>query len=159
LTIGWRIGPEKQSLVKQSTSPSAQGKVLGGIAHTLAHDTRVICSWLRMRVCPPATITLNRSFGGTSSKDVNLGPRPPRGKAALSAKQGGGIAYRLGWVLYWACLVLAGMWAAFLIWLLMVESSTFDEVRQSPSLAVFATLPALLLYGVGRAFRYVLSGE
>ena len=32
------------------------------------------------------------------------------------AKQGGGIVYRLGWVLYWTCLALMAVWLCALIW-------------------------------------------
>jgi hypothetical protein len=87
-----------------------------------------------------------------------LGAEAAKGKAALSAKQGGGIAYRLGWVLYWACLVLAGMWAVFFLWWAISDSGVVEDIRQSPYLAFLVALPSLLLYGLGRAFRYVLSG-
>jgi hypothetical protein len=77
---------------------------------------------------------------------------------ARGASEGGGIAYRLGWVLYWASLALALSWVAFLIWLLM-DPSFVEDIRSSPYLGVVMALPALVAYGLGRAFRYVLSGE
>ena len=33
------------------------------------------------------------------------------------AKQGGGVADRLGWVLYWTCLALVGLW---LVWGILI---------------------------------------
>jgi hypothetical protein len=88
-----------------------------------------------------------------------LGAEAAKGIAALNAKQGGGIAYRLGWVLYWACLVLAGMWAVFFLWLAVSDSGFEEVIRQSPYLAFVFAAPPLLLYGLGRAFRYVLAGD
>ena len=87
-----------------------------------------------------------------------LGAEAAKGKAALNAKQGGGVAYRLGWVLYWICLVLALLPALVPILVLL------DELGLSASgfqrhFALVGALAALLLYGLGRAFRYVLSGE
>jgi len=70
-----------------------------------------------------------------------------------------GIVYRLGWVLYWACLVIAGAWAAFLLWWASVEPGVIQDVRGSSYLAVLMMAPFALLYGLGRAFRYVLSAE
>jgi hypothetical protein len=67
-----------------------------------------------------------------------------------------GVAYRLGSVLYWACLALIAAWVFFFI------SVTFwgGEEWGSPYDTIFAfVLPILVLYGIGRAFRYVLSGE
>ncbi len=71
------------------------------------------------------------------------------------AKQGGGIVYRLGWVLYWACLALTGLWIA--VWV----GRFFTDFAPLPFLlqVLIFWLPALILYGLGRAFRYVLSGE
>ena len=63
----------------------------------------------------------------------------------------GGMAYRLGWVLYWTCLVLAGMWAVFFAYCIPWSANL-------ASLVIFAG-PSLLLYGLGRGFRYVLSCE
>jgi hypothetical protein len=37
----------------------------------------------------------------------NLKLRAELGAKVAKAKQGGGFAYRLGWVLYWICLLLA----------------------------------------------------
>ena len=69
------------------------------------------------------------------------------------------MAYRLGWVLYWTCLVLAGMWAVFFLWWAVSDPGVVEDIRQSPDSAFVLAAPSLLLYGLGRAFRYVLSGE
>ena len=70
------------------------------------------------------------------------------------------MGYRLGWTLYWVCLVLIAMYAMF--WLAVLQGSTWEIIRSDLSewkvwLALFS--PVIVLYGVGRAFRYVLSGE
>jgi hypothetical protein len=41
----------------------------------------------------------------------NLKLRRELGDQVAKAKQGGGFAYRLGWVLYWFCLGLIGLYA------------------------------------------------
>jgi hypothetical protein len=61
-----------------------------------------------------------------------------------------GVAYRLGWVLYWICLTFA---------LLAGLMSVFALSGSSEPDAIGAAFTALVLYGIGRAFRYVLSGE
>jgi hypothetical protein len=74
------------------------------------------------------------------------------GKAMTDdAKQGGGIVYRLGWVLYWVCLALIAAWVLFVA---LFISVTWN----APSILVFG-IPSAALYGLGRAFRYVLSGR
>jgi len=85
------------------------------------------------------------------------------------AKHAGGVAYRLGWVVYWACILLAVFWMLGLF-LYVGEGSVpnaldllVKRLRQDPLnvtlIWVGATLPAMVLYGLGRAFRYLLSGE
>jgi len=69
------------------------------------------------------------------------------------------MAYRLGCVLYWACLVLAGISAVFFLWLAVSDAGFEEVIRQSPYLAFVFAAPSLLLYGLGRAFRYVLAGD
>jgi hypothetical protein len=80
------------------------------------------------------------------------------------------MAYRLGWVLYWTCLSLAvvwslgGGWAVFFLWVLpRVDSqmrAVAEEFLQNPiGILVAVGIPTLMLYGLGRGFRYVLSGE
>ena len=61
------------------------------------------------------------------------------------------MTYRLGWVSYWICLVLAGMWAVFFAYCIPWSVNL-------ASLVIFAA-PSLLLYGLGRAIRYVLAGD
>jgi hypothetical protein len=88
---------------------------------------------------------------------------------ARAASQRSGIAYRFGWVLYWACILLAVFWMLGLF-LYVGEGSVPNaldllvrRLRQDPLnvtlIWVGATLPAMVLYGLGRAFRYVLAGE
>jgi hypothetical protein len=54
------------------------------------------------------------------------------------------MAYRLGWVLYWACLVL-----------ILALQWTFGNLPIRPCIGGAVTTSLRL----GRAFRYVLSGE
>ena len=97
------------------------------------------------------------------------------------AKQGGGVAYRLGWVLYWTCLALVGLW---LVWGILIVVALIDYPYSDPPYTmtlserdytgdfserdytgdflealVIVGVPAVALYALGRAFRYVLSGE
>ena len=81
-----------------------------------------------------------------------LGAEAAKGKAALNANQRGGVAYRLGWVLYWACLGLIGLYAVF--WLVVLRDASWDWTT-----VLGLALPVVGLYALGRAFRYVLSGE
>ena len=81
-----------------------------------------------------------------------LGAEAAKGKAALNAKQRGGVAYRLGWVLYWVCLALIGLYAAF--WLVVLRDASWDWIT-----VLGLALPVVGLYALGRAFRYLLSGE
>jgi hypothetical protein len=64
-----------------------------------------------------------------------------------------GIAYRLGWALYWFCLMLGALWVGFAYWYFS-DSDAPDRVwgtlTTGGSGAIFA-------YGLGRFFRYVLS--
>ena len=81
-----------------------------------------------------------------------------------NAKQSGGFAYRLGWVLYWVCLALAVVWVVVLF-LSSGEGTKapqflLEKLREDPlSFGLFFGLPPLILYGLGRALRYVLSGK
>ena len=52
------------------------------------------------------------------------------------------MAYGLGWVLYWACLMLAGLVALYAF-----------------AVPLMFLLAVLLLYGLGLTFRHVLSEE
>jgi hypothetical protein len=61
------------------------------------------------------------------------------------------MAYRLGWVLYWACLAL------ILAWVLILLNFVALSANLASALVLF--MPMLVLYGLGRAFRYILSGE
>ena len=75
---------------------------------------------------------------------------------ARTASQRGGMARRLGWVLYWASAAVALGWAA--VTLLMITTS-FALANIQLGQWVVALMPPILLYGIGRAFRYILSGE
>jgi hypothetical protein len=83
---------------------------------------------------------------------------------ARGASEGRGSAYRLGWVLYWLCVIPAAVLAAVL-WTSAVSDAIqqewwreFDLLSASLALLVIA-LPSLVLYALGRAVRYMLSGE
>ena len=84
-----------------------------------------------------------------------LGAQAAKGKAALSAKQDGGFAYRLGWVLYWVCLALSLGWAAIGLYAGVQRPSNFSNVIYY----AYFVLPAAVAYALGRAFRYVLAGD
>jgi hypothetical protein len=68
------------------------------------------------------------------------------------AKQGGGIAYRLGWVLYWICVALALLAA-------LVSVAAYASPHEPNDQFLGAAVTAVVLYGLGRAFRYVLSAK
>ena len=65
-----------------------------------------------------------------------------------------GIAYRLGWALYWLCLVLGVLNAGFWFW--VGSSPPYFDLWD---MIVLIGIPMLIAYSVGRLFRYVLSGE
>jgi len=70
------------------------------------------------------------------------------------------MAYRLGWVLYWACLALAGAAALMIILtLLFVSAGEFVSASEFVGALVGFGILALVVYGLGRTFRYILSGE
>jgi hypothetical protein len=85
-----------------------------------------------------------------------LGVKAAKATAAIALEQRSKFAYRLGRFLYWACLVLALTWAGF------VASIASDQADLSKHwhfyLLAFA-IPMLLLYGVGRGLRFILSEE
>lgn len=124
----------------------------------MAYDARVICS-------------LAGGAGMTSDSDdleqqlrQNLKLRRVlTAEVAKAAKQSGGFAYRLGWVLYWASLVCIGFWCAYVLLRLQIEGlpRTGGEVTafDGALLVGFFVVPALLIYGLGRVSRYVFSGE
>ena len=76
-----------------------------------------------------------------------------------NAKQSGGFAYRLGWVLYWICLLLVALWVAFVLINVPSPISSNESADWLMKEWGFCVGIALLLYGLGRAFRYVLSGK
>jgi hypothetical protein len=80
--------------------------------------------------------------------------------APKAASKREGMAYRLGWVLYWTCLALIGLYATF--WLVVLQDASgtaiIDDLKDWSTILGLG-LPVVGLYGLGRAFRYVLSGE
>ena len=64
------------------------------------------------------------------------------------------VAYRLGWFLYWVCLLalIAFYWV---FWINTMGEPWWQDWRVWLALIV----PAFMLYGLGRGLRYVLSGE
>jgi hypothetical protein len=90
-----------------------------------------------------------------------LGTELAKADGIRSAKQDQGTAYRLGWVLYFTCLVLGVAWLCFF---LAVASDgpngVLGEIANQPlKLVVVGGVPVTVLYGIGRALRYVLSEE
>ena len=71
------------------------------------------------------------------------------------------MAYRLGWLLYWICVGLAALWAAVAVLVAMQDPQMHQNSWPIFLLVLlsFAGLPALFVYGLGRAFRYVLAGD
>lgn len=63
----------------------------------------------------------------------------------------------LGWVLYVAFLVLAASYAVEFI-LVSVVAVGFDPFG-SPASVAMLVVPALVLYGLGRDFLYLLAGK
>jgi hypothetical protein len=75
-----------------------------------------------------------------------------------AASQQGGTGYRLGRVLYWACLALIGLYATF--WVVVSQDASWNSIILKDWSTVFVlALPIIALYALGRALRYVLSGE
>ena len=76
---------------------------------------------------------------------------------AQAGKASRGVAYRLGWALYWVCLVVGVLWVSFFTYEVGMRGDWTEGLPLRPLTA--AGLGALLAYGLGRFFRYVLSGE
>jgi hypothetical protein len=76
---------------------------------------------------------------------------------------------RLGWALYWILLALAGIWVFIWLWMLHggffglgnagVEHAIEVFMRNPLAQLAFMGVPVLMLYSLGRAIRYLLSGE
>jgi hypothetical protein len=76
------------------------------------------------------------------------------------AKPDRGMVYRLGWVLYWACLALIVTWSLFLLFQINFDlAEVLTEMRADFAGVMLLLFPILILYCLGRAIRYVLSGE
>jgi hypothetical protein len=83
-----------------------------------------------------------------------LGVNAAKATAAIALEQRNRFAYRLGRFLYWAFLVLAVTWAGFVAFLASGED---DLSRHWLFYLLVFSIPMLLLYGVGRALRFILS--
>lgn len=83
-----------------------------------------------------------------------LGVEAAKATAAIALEQRSRFAYRLGRSLYWACLVLAVAWAGFVAFL---AGGQDDLSTNWPFYLLVFSIPPLLLYAVGRAFRYILA--
>jgi hypothetical protein len=79
-------------------------------------------------------------------------------KEGNSHKSGGGVAYRFGEFLYWACLMLGLIWIALCLFLAINSSVEQNQLLTPATLAVIL-VPPLLLHGIGRDLRFVLSGR
>jgi hypothetical protein len=80
--------------------------------------------------------------------------------AEVAKAKGGGFAYRLGWGLYWTCLALIVLYGAF--WFVRLRGSSWEVIvgdLKDWTAVLELALPVVGLYALGRAFRYVLSGE
>jgi hypothetical protein len=75
---------------------------------------------------------------------------------------------RVGWAFYYTSLALAGLW--ILLWLCMLYGGFSEQSHgiehairvfmQNPlGQLAFMGIPVLLLYSLGRAIRFALSGE
>jgi hypothetical protein len=73
-------------------------------------------------------------------------------KADAATQRDGSAAYRMGWVVHWTCLALALVAA-------LVSVAAYTSPDQSNDQFLGAAVTAFVLYGLGRAFRYVLSGQ
>jgi hypothetical protein len=83
---------------------------------------------------------------------------------AKAASERGGIAYRLGWAFYRVCLILIIVSMFGMIALLGASKGTIPEMvsevmREPLAYFIWFAIPVIALYGLGRAFRYFLSGE
>jgi hypothetical protein len=90
--------------------------------------------------------------------------QPEKLGAMTAAYDGARVVYGLGRALYWACTALAVFWVGlWLVRTLQYVNNPNFEVRWDTLLSGDALaavwLPALLVYGLGRFFRYVLSEE
>ncbi len=85
-----------------------------------------------------------------------LGAKAAKATAAIALERRSRIAYRLGRFLYWGCLVLALAWAGFVALFVWGRN---DLTSHLIFYSFFFFIPMLLLYGIGRAFRYILSGR
>jgi hypothetical protein len=76
---------------------------------------------------------------------------------------------RVGWALYWILLALAGIWVISWLWMLHggffglrsagLEHAIEVFMRNPLGQLAFMGIPVLMFYSVGRAIRYILSGE
>jgi len=65
------------------------------------------------------------------------------------------MAERLGIVLYWTGCIFAGLWLLLMLSIWSDQDYRVPEVSQ----LVFAFLPALLLWLLGKGMRFIFSGK
>ena len=76
---------------------------------------------------------------------------------------------RVGWAFYYMSLALAGLWSLLWLWMLYGGFSEAQSRGIEHAIGVFMQnplrqlafmgIPVLLLYSLGRAIRFALSGE
>jgi hypothetical protein len=69
-----------------------------------------------------------------------------------------GIAYRIGWAIYWVCIIVACLWVGA-IYLYLTNSIPEGGDFPWRFFAVVGGSGALLAYAAGRLLLYVLSDE
>ena len=79
-----------------------------------------------------------------------LGTEIGKADGIRPAIQDQGLVYRLGWVLYWIALTLA-LASGIYVLVSMADAGVLSLIA--------ALILAVAFYGIGRAFRYVLSGK
>ena len=81
--------------------------------------------------------------------------------AKVAKAKVGGITYRSGWFLYWICLGLIALWWVVCFIGITAQGTPLTGGGISWGILLLFILGGvpLLLYGLGRLLRYVLSGE
>ena len=83
-----------------------------------------------------------------------LGAEASRAEATVNKTQGGGVVYRLGRVLYWTGCIIASLSAALGLLSFFVNPDIID-----PQAWMFFWPLAIVVWLIGRAMQYILSGE
>jgi hypothetical protein len=64
------------------------------------------------------------------------------------------VIHRLANVIYWLCSIVGSLWLAALVY-----DARDKFLSGDPDTIVLAVLPFLILYGLGWATRYILTGR